>query len=149
MKTAYKIGCPHCKQHLEYDEELFGLVVDCPACTGKFKIPTPQEKSDLESWIKYTERENRNSTPLNAPHKDTSSDHVQLIEKTSKPLKLQYAISLGLFFASGTIIPLILMFICGLFDTSTILCTWLGWIIFVGSIIWHLVTRVRMWWHHG
>jgi len=37
--TEYKLTCPYCQRHLEADEDLLGLTVECPACHKQLKLP--------------------------------------------------------------------------------------------------------------
>lgn len=37
-----KFACPHCKVHLEVDEEAAGQTVECPECKRPLIIPTPR-----------------------------------------------------------------------------------------------------------
>lgn len=37
----FKFACPHCGQHLEASQELFGTVVGCPSCSQQIQVPQP------------------------------------------------------------------------------------------------------------
>ena len=37
------ISCPHCKTSLEVEEDMYGMRVHCPACSGKLIIQPPSE----------------------------------------------------------------------------------------------------------
>lgn len=60
---------------------------------------------------------------------------TELVELTSKPLKLSLALSGLLVFAGA-----ILLFFAG---------NPLGGIMLVVGLVWHTVTKVRIWWNHG
>ena len=34
-----KFACPHCRQHIECDENYSGLQINCPACRGPMLVP--------------------------------------------------------------------------------------------------------------
>ena len=36
--------CPKCKQHLEGDDSMRGLVIDCPSCETPITVPSPPRK---------------------------------------------------------------------------------------------------------
>ena len=37
-------ACPKCKQHLEGDDSMRGLVIDCPACKTPITVPSPPKR---------------------------------------------------------------------------------------------------------
>ena len=43
----FKFNCKHCQQSLEAPQEMFGTVIDCPACNGRIEIPQPAPKHEL------------------------------------------------------------------------------------------------------
>lgn len=40
--TQLKLECPHCGQHLEASDDLFGETVECPSCQGSIEVPYPR-----------------------------------------------------------------------------------------------------------
>ncbi len=38
---SLKFNCPHCDQHLEIEDELVGMQLDCPGCKRSFTVPSP------------------------------------------------------------------------------------------------------------
>jgi len=43
----FKFHCPHCDRSLAADEELIGLVIQCPDCDGTIKVPGTQIDENL------------------------------------------------------------------------------------------------------
>ncbi len=39
--SAFKFTCPHCQQRLEPAPELYGQIIDCPACQARIQVPRP------------------------------------------------------------------------------------------------------------
>ncbi len=64
---------------------------------------------------------------------------VQTIEKTAKVLKLQIILS-SLAMVAGILVAIVRMAV----DNSAP-----GWIIFLFGACWYILTRLRIWWHHG
>lgn len=61
--SAFKLSCPHCKQHLEAPEDMLGETIECPVCKGAVRLPAPQSfqpdespKTDVESGTVPRER---------------------------------------------------------------------------------------------
>lgn len=81
-----------------------------------------------------------------APPVQYAAPPVQTIERTSKTLK-------------GQVLASVLLLICGMFTTcvSTAIArethgaggvAQLGLLMFLGGLVWFIVTRIRIWWHH-
>lgn len=41
-----KISCRHCGQHLEFDDDMAGMVIDCPSCGVEVRAPEETEPVD-------------------------------------------------------------------------------------------------------
>ena len=68
-----------------------------------------------------------------------SKKKVRTIEKTSKALKLQIAVSILLMIGS--------VFIMANAEQRSIALT--GFAMFVIGFIWWIITKMRVWWSHG
>ena len=36
--SEFKVACPHCDQHIAYDESYWGVQIQCPGCTAPIQI---------------------------------------------------------------------------------------------------------------
>lgn len=39
IMSEFKFSCPHCKQHLQCDEQFSGREIQCPGCNVLIRIP--------------------------------------------------------------------------------------------------------------
>ncbi len=37
--SQFKFSCPHCQQHLQYEEQAAGREIQCPSCHHLIRIP--------------------------------------------------------------------------------------------------------------
>jgi hypothetical protein len=70
------------------------------------------------------------------------------IEKTGKSLKMQQLLSLGFILLGFTILAAV---VAGREpgNTEVSSAASVGSLMFVGGLVWRVVTRIRVWWHHS
>lgn len=60
--SQFKFSCPHCRQHLQCDEQHCGREIQCPACNHLIRIPPlPGKTADYrpesgKTWATYAPR---------------------------------------------------------------------------------------------
>jgi hypothetical protein len=60
-----KFNCPYCKQSLEAPSDLQGMVLDCPSCSKKIKLPAPTVRTAPEVALQNVSVEmKRTASPL-------------------------------------------------------------------------------------
>ena|GEM_PF-5103826 len=70
-----KMSCPHCQQHLEIPEELFGQTVECPTCNKQFTLPMASTTIISEEIIVQRNADNNTSFAIEVFEKLLTSDN--------------------------------------------------------------------------
>lgn len=57
--SEFKFDCPHCKQHLQCDEQFSGREIQCPSCNVLIRIPPVPGKTAMyepesgKTWVTH------------------------------------------------------------------------------------------------
>jgi DNA-directed RNA polymerase subunit M/transcription elongation factor TFIIS len=166
----FTFTCPHCQTVLEAPAEMAGETIECPSCGKPFCIPgtvlaqtkTPQKKrvflksrpvSNVPPPASGTKQcpacgETILAVALKCKHcgevlsvsAQKRESSVVTIQRTSKPLKAQKLMAIG---------AMCLGLLVAMAGEKSSVALAVGGILLVGGLVWLIVTRVRIWWHHA
>ena len=164
-----KFACPKCNQSLEAPEEMKGATIECPTCKESLTIPNPQFKKcpfcaeeikfDAVKCKHCGEMLNKPKAPPvspaasfpprvpvqsaipRTPASTPAPAKVQTIELTSKKYKAQGCL------AGILLMIAVIVFVGGATTESSGRMDFAGLLFFV-ALVWSIVVRILIWWHH-